>query len=71
MKCEYVLCIYKENGQCTVSEVSINTLGMCDGAITATIPPEDLLRYKTETLVSIERSWEEDHPIIKGDNDDV
>lgn len=59
MKCEYKLCIYEEGGQCTVSEVSINTLGICESAIIATIPPEDLLRYKTETLVSMECSWKD------------
>jgi len=33
MKCEFELCLYNKDEKCTLKEVAINQLGMCDNCI--------------------------------------
>lgn len=30
MKCEFDLCVYNQDSNCTLDEISINQLGMCE-----------------------------------------
>ncbi len=46
LTCTFDLCIYQEDGKCTLNEISINNYGMCDEAIVITLPEDELSRLK-------------------------
>jgi len=50
MACEFVLCIYQENGECVLRDVNINSHGVCESAVAAVISPEVLKAHKIETM---------------------
>ena len=47
MKCENLFCVYQENGECLLDEISIDIAGQCDSCIYIDIPNSDLNKYKT------------------------
>lgn len=48
--CELDLCIYHRCGMCSLSNFSINALGMCENAVLIDVEEEDLNYYKVKTL---------------------
>lgn len=48
LTCDFNLCIYQQNGKCTLSEIDINGMGFCDNAVIVELPEAELLAYKTE-----------------------
>lgn len=53
MKCENELCVYESNGECAIKEIAVNSLGMCESCIRATIDEALLERAKRKTLASL------------------
>ncbi len=48
MKCENNLCIYESDGDCTLTEIYIDSLGMCTECIRAAIDENILREAKTK-----------------------
>ena len=49
MQCENCLCVYEKDGECTIDEISINDMGMCEDCIVVT--PDD------KTLDKLKKNW--------------
>ena len=54
MLCEYNLCIYQKDGECTLNEIEINSLGMCDDCILPNIDDNTLEEAKEKLLKTYE-----------------
>ena len=54
MKCENFFCIYQENDECILDEISIDITGACGSCIYIDIPISDLNKYKTTLRNKIE-----------------
>lgn len=52
--CEFALCIYQENGRCTLCEGGMNQLGHCDYALVVDLPEEVLHTYKKQHLTRMD-----------------
>ena len=50
MNCEDNLCIYQENGVCTLDKIAINNLGMCTECTHPNIDPLILAQEKKQLL---------------------
>ena len=50
MICEFPFCIYNQDNQCALDEISINAYGVCDDAIYFNISEYELSDYKKRTL---------------------
>ena len=50
MKCENHFCIYEEKGECSLDEIEISSLGMCDSCIYPDIDENILLEAKKKLL---------------------
>ena len=48
LTCDFNLCIYQQNGKCTLSKIDINSMGFCDDAIIIELPETELRAYKTK-----------------------
>jgi len=59
MTCEFDLCIYYSDGLCTVDEISINSLGMCDACVAVNIPESYLRKKRREVLERYEAEYRE------------
>ena len=53
MKCELEYCLYNKNLKCTVEEVKINSLGMCDEATIISLDKEFIEAEKETQLLAI------------------
>jgi len=51
--------VYYSDGLCTVDEIAINELGMCDACITVDIPEDYLKEKRDEILEQLEMQYEE------------
>jgi hypothetical protein len=54
MKCDFDYCIYNKEFNCTLSEIQLNSLGMCDKRVMVTIPNETLKALKENLLKGME-----------------
>ena len=59
MNCEQEYCIYNNNGDCILQNISINSLGMCDDCMTITLDKKLLTKFKERELREIESRWQE------------
>ena len=59
MICEFHFCIYNENNQCILDEISINESGICDCAIYPEIDDEYLKQCKQTELKKYGSYWRE------------
>lgn len=50
MYCEQKFCIYNHENECVLTEISINSLGMCDDALWININTNLLNRLKEKQL---------------------
>lgn len=50
MNCENCFCIYYENGQCLLENISLNILGMCENCVTINIDEETLQKEREKGL---------------------
>jgi len=57
MKCAFDYCIYNKEFACILTEIQINSLGMCEALEMIAIPKENLSEYKEKRLKEIERIW--------------
>ncbi len=55
MNCEFNYCVYHKEGKCTVDEIQINQLGMCDACMIVTLDEEFLEEVKQKQLEDISR----------------
>ncbi len=53
MDCENQFCMYQTDGKCMFNEISINSIGMCEGDTYINISDELLNKIKTENLMDI------------------
>ncbi len=53
MKCELNYCIYHMNDKCTLDEVQINSLGMCNECIIVSVDRDYLEKAKHRQLEDI------------------
>ena len=60
MKCEVDYCIYNREFLCTVDEIDINALGMCDACIIISFDKAFLEKEKKRQLDELEKSWKDD-----------
>ena len=63
MKCELDYCIYNNNGNCLVTKISINDVGMCDACIIVTLEKDYLQTEKRRQLSELEARWEKSEKI--------
>lgn len=47
MKCENLFCLYEENGNCILDEISLDIIGQCTDCIYVDIPQKDLNKFKS------------------------
>ena len=50
MNCENNFCIYQNNGECKIKNISINSLGMCSECILPDIDEATLYKEKCKLL---------------------
>ena len=50
MNCENNFCIYQNNGECKIENISINSLGMCSECILPDIDETTLYKEKCKLL---------------------
>ncbi len=50
MRCDYNFCIYWDNKNCILDEISINSSGQCDDCIVVDFD-EDVLKQKRQELL--------------------
>lgn len=50
MNCENCFCIYYENGQCLLENISLNILGMCENCVYINIDEEILHKEREKGL---------------------
>lgn len=50
MKCEFKFCIYQLENKCTLSEISVDALGVCESCILIEIDEVSLQGMKNEIL---------------------
>ncbi len=50
MNCQNIFCIYRQDGVCTLKEVSLNIMGMCDDCILIDPNAETLKAEKQKIL---------------------
>ena len=55
MLCENELCVYEENGACTLDSIGIDFLGMCDQCIIPNFDQNTLKSAKQKTLKNMEK----------------
>ncbi len=60
MNCENHFCIYQENNECLLKEISLDVCGNCTECIYIELEPDVLSRLKTETRERIENRYNED-----------
>ena len=51
MECYNDLCVFWKENTCTLDEISVNELGMCNEYISVDIPSDDLEKYRKEHLL--------------------
>lgn len=54
MKCDNYLCIYEENGVCTLDDIELDIMGQCRDCIYINIEEQQLLKLKMKTIKSVE-----------------
>ena len=57
MKCYYNYCIYQKDNNCTLDDIEINDLGMCEHCEVVTIDEETLNKLKKKRLDKIAEIW--------------
>ena len=62
MECRNILCIYYEEGFCSLNEIEINELGMCYDCIIVDIPEEYLQQKREEALLKLKNITYTDTP---------
>lgn len=50
MKCDFNWCVYNKDKKCLLEEISINVFGVCDDAVSVSIPEEKMNSYKETQL---------------------
>ncbi len=53
MKCEFNYCIYYSDGICTLEEIQINSLGICDECIIVSVGKDYLEKARQNQLQDI------------------
>lgn len=59
MICENRYCIYWENGKCTLDEIYLDELGICESCIRISIPDEKLHKIREKQLEELESRFRE------------
>lgn len=54
MKCDNYLCIYEENGVCTLDDIELDIMCQCRDCIYINIEEQQLLKLKIKTIKSVE-----------------
>lgn len=54
MKCDNYLCIYEENGVCTLDNIELDIMGQCRDCIYINVEEQQLLKLKMKTIKSVE-----------------
>ena len=57
MICDFDYCIYSKDGNCTLRDIEINELGMCDSCSIVLLAPDFLDKRKTEQREAIALRW--------------
>jgi|GEM_PF-1431178 len=60
MKCEFDYCIYNRDFSCILSDVTINSFGMCDECIIVSLDKEFLESEKVRQFKELEKRWKKD-----------
>ena len=53
VRCEFDFCIYNMDNECTVKEIAVDSIGVCETCIMISLPKEKLIEYKKEQLKEI------------------
>ena len=56
MNCEVDYCIYNDDYECILSEIRINSLGMCEECILVSIPNAELKFLKNKLRKQLEKT---------------
>ncbi len=57
MQCENNYCIYEEDGECILSEISVDSCGNCSECIVVNISKDLLARLKSECRKKLEDQY--------------
>jgi len=60
MTCEFDLCIYNHNDCCSLKEIEIDEVGMCESCITISLPDKLLELIKKEQIKEMEDRYKRD-----------